>query len=635
MANWFNQIYSSAYNMVRLSRDKIEKNNYKLEDFEKLSSDGNIDPQSLSIFQKFQKQHEDKFPVFNFDGTSFVNFVYGSVSTNKPVRLSNYRRMAEFPEVSDAVDEICDASINYDENGKVVELIDTTAKFESSNEGESSDLAWEEITKAFDEYIELFDLDNTMFEYMRSLTIDGELAWENLISKDHPEFGIVGVNRLKPEAFEYAFDLKSMKKKGLTVYVNAPVEAQSSMNQVTAPSQVKKQVQGNLQIQQLTPNSNASTTDEDSSIFMPWEQVTYVSTGIFSSDELIVLPVLEKARKAYNQISLIEDSIIIYRLVRAPKRLVFNVDTGNLSRSRAEQEVLKLMKRYQTKKVYNPVTGSVSNDYDPMTLLESFWFAKPAGTGGTTVDTLDTGVEFDDLPDLQHFLRKLYLSLKIPYNRYAEAKATITFGATDNLSYEEYRFAKFVMRLQACFAAGLYGGFVTHLKLKGLWETHKLKWRDLKIQFIAPDAYEAFRQQRIISTRLEQYSAVVQHEEFSKSLAMKKWLKMSDDEVEENWKSLEEDAMRLALIEYKKEVITKSGFIKRKTAYAKVDEWLKKNELPEPEGELDMSGNEDLFGSGHEPSPSPFEKPEGGMTPTEETPPSEETVPTGEGEGGI
>ncbi len=547
-------------NFLGLHKQNIKDNNKHFTEFDRLDNDNDQNRESV-LNDFFQK---DDQPGFGYNSTSYVNFVYGAISTNKPIRLGNYRQMASFPEVGDALDEIADGFINFDENGKCVNL-----KLNQRFEG----LAYQEIENAWEEYISLFDFESNGFEFMRKLTIDAELCWENIIDEKHKDLGIIGINYLKPESYEFGIDVVRSKKVGIVVFmimndVNLDDQHQNPVNKDN------QSVQGGIKISDL---NFADKIREGNAVLLPWEQITYVDTGIYSSDGLMVYPVLERARKAYNQLSLIEDSIIIYRLVRAPERLVFNVDTGTLPRQRAEQEVLKLMKRYQTKKVYNPITGSVTNDYDPHQMSENFWFPKPAGSGGTDVNTLQTSANLGELEDLHYFLRKLYLSLKVPFNRYTEP--TVQVERSDSINYEEYRFAKFIMRLGTCFSKGLVNGFKTHLKLKGLWHQHKIKENDIKVVFVPPSSFELYEMQKLLEVKLSNYSNVVGNDEFAKEPAMKKYLNMSEDEITANNNQLEKEKIRTAMIAFKVANIEDHG-------------------TPEPEGEEeDFGGDEENAGS--------------------------------------
>lgn len=525
-----NSWFGNLTNFFQMKPDEVEQTNYKYEDFKKVGEQDD-QMQRLSVLDRAVQEANQNPVSFDYDSASFVDFIYGSVSTNKPIRLSNYRQMASFPEVSDAIEEICDSAVTLDENGNAVNL--TINK-------RIQGMAIKEIQNSFDEYVSLFDFEANMFEYCMKFITDGELAWENLISKENQDYGIVGLNFIKPEAFEYAVNMKTEDTVGLMVFIN------SENGGVIDKGENQKKNYGTFTIEDL---QNSDKIKDQKAVFLPWSQVTYICTGKFSSDGLICYPVLERARKAYNQLSLIEDAIIIYRLVRAPERLVFNVDTGTLPRARAEQEVQKMMKRYQTKKVYNPTTGTITNSYDPHNMLESYWFVKPAGSEGTSVETLQGGMSLGELDDLHYFLRKLYISLKVPFNRYSEP--TINIDRVDSINYEEYRFAKFIMRIQNCFASGLLDGFKTHLKLKGLWAQHKLRDADLRVRFTPPTTFEIYEQQRLLEIKIANYEAFSSAMQEMNTYAMQKYLNLSDEDIAYVWKKKEEDAIKQAMIEWK------------------------------------------------------------------------------------
>ena len=214
-----------------------------------------------------------------------------------------------------------------------------------------------------------------------------------------------------------------------------------------------------LQIFQAGPvniggNLNCAQDIKDEKVLvLPFEQLTYVDSGIYSADNKVVYSPLERARRAYNQLLLIEDAILIYRMVRAPEKYVFNVDIGKMSQSKGQQKVAQLMKQFATKKTYDPSTGTVGKVYDPMQMTENFWFVKGQDSEGITVNTLTSAHQFGNLEDLEYFLKKLYRSLNIPISRYFEANVDIKTGsAENNISAEELNFAKFIISLQKRFA---------------------------------------------------------------------------------------------------------------------------------------------------------------------------------------
>lgn len=533
--------YELAGNILRINQDQAEQNNPKLETFDDIDNEDIV--QDLSVVDQYFKDQEANQAQAYFDSYStYKNYIYGSIPTEKPTRLATYRSMAAFPEVGDAIDEICDASLNYDENFES-SVLKINRELEEGKE--------KEIQKGFHEVMELFEFDDNMFEHMRNFVVDGQLCWENLISEKHKDYGIVGINLIKPEQYEFAFKLDDKTKQGIVVYTNEPNEETVADIRAKNATMTK---QGGLTLENI---SSGDDLQSGKALFLPWEQLTYIDTGIYNSDGLIVYPVLERARRAYNQLTLIEDSIIIYRLVRAPERLVFNVDVGGLPRSKAESEVLKMMKRYNTKKVYNTQKGTVSNDYDVHSMLESYWFVKPEGGDGTSVEAIGGGQNLGELEDLQYFLRKLYIALKVPYNRYAEP--TINIERVDSINYEEYRFAKFIMRLQSRFAMGLKDTLVTHLKLKGIWDKLKIKERDIKIQFVPPAAYELYESQQILDIKINNYNNLKEALTEPNSIGLKKYMNFSDEEVDEVWKSIESDAIKTAEIQWKVNNVEETG----------------------------------------------------------------------------
>lgn len=301
---------------------------------------------------------------------AYRDLVYGAISSSKRQRLLSYRRMADFPEVDNAIDEICDSALNYDENNHLVTL--------KIREGKTNSVKESEIQSAFDEYIDLFDLEHNFFDYMKTLVMEGQLCFENIIDKNHIDEGIIGVNLIANDLYEFLIDPISHDKKG--IYIPKEQNKLDNYSNLFAGSNMLiDNGTGSVGSGPNPKNFNKDGVVDDEhrvsfsdaeGMAMLWDQVTYIDSGKYSTNKLIVLPVLEKAKKAYRQLALIEDAIIIYRLVRAPQRLIFNVDVGKLPKAKAEMEVYKMMKKYSTKQFYNPVTGSVSSDYDAQQLLE-------------------------------------------------------------------------------------------------------------------------------------------------------------------------------------------------------------------------------------------------------------------------
>jgi Bacteriophage T4-like portal protein (Gp20) len=365
----------------------------------------------------------------------YHDFMYANIQPDKGRRLMDYRVMAAFSEVADALDEICDEFINKDEHGEIVKLrfVDV----------DLSDSQKTKLKREFQKYIGYFDLENRGWEYIRQILVDAELFWEHIIHKKYPKEGILGVVTIPSDVIDPIFEnVQNMIVKGYLL--------RKPIYDAKNPGKIAKT--------ELIP--------------LDINQVTYINSGIWNENKTLRLPFIENARRAYRQLSLIEDAIVIYRLVRAPERLVFNVDVGNMAPPKAEAYLRKLMTNYWSKRNYDANQGATVQQFNPQSMLDSFWFAKRAGSEGTSVTQLPGGANLGELTDLMYFVKKLYKSLKVPSNR-LNPEETYKDGA--DILREELKFARFIIRQQQRFAGGLKNGFITHIKLKGLYDEMKLK----------------------------------------------------------------------------------------------------------------------------------------------------------------
>ena len=435
--------------------------------------------------------------------------------------------MSLFPEIASALDTICYSADIPDENNNLV-----TLRVKDKNL-EPKDV--EIIKEAAQEYFDLFDFDNNMIEYFRKLLIEGQLCWENIVAKDDLEQGIIDINYIPPEAFEFCYDIKLRKKVGIMI-TNMAADMYNivTSNGITNIAAGPINVGGNLS----RLNCYQDLVD-DKVLVLPFEQLTYIDSGIYNSDNKIVYSPLERARRAYNQLMLIEDAILIYRMVRAPEKYVFNVDIGKMGQAKGQQKVAQLMKQFATKKTYDPATGTIGKAYDPMQMTENFWFVKGSDSEGITVNTLTSAHNFGNLDDLEYFLKKLYRSLNIPIARIFEANAVIqNQGGDTGISAEELNFAKFIMTLQKRFALGLLDGLIVHLKLKGIWDLYKLTRSKLDVVFTPPIEYQQYRRQKLLESKVEMIKNIVGEEGltnlFSESYALEYFMGWDKDQIAEN-----------------------------------------------------------------------------------------------------
>ena len=438
-------------------------------------------------------------------GTIMINkdyqqYMYSNMDVDKIRRLQQYRRMAAYAEVSDAIDEICDETIVKDDEGDIIKI---------SVDGKYKDNIKKEIRKEWQKFVTVFKLEDRGWELFRQLLIDGELFFENVISQNRPDLGILGIVSIPSELINPVYDnVQNGLIKGFLLRKSVPQGKQGVGN--------KK---------------------EDLIVFDK-NQITYVHSGLWNEDRTMRVPYIENARRAYKQLSLIEDSIVIYRLVRAPERLVFYIDVGNMPAAKAETYIQKLINQYWSRKTYNVQGKSVQNVYDPQSMLDSYWFAKKNGQEGTKVELLQGGQNLGQLDDLMYFVKKLYKSLKVPIGRLNQED---TFKDGTEVTREELRFAKFVMRLQRQFVMALKDSFIVHLKLRKFWLKYKLKEHQIILTFNTPTQFMVIREQQTFNLKFENYNNMGNNELVSQSFSQRHYLGWNDDMMAENREWLRKD----------------------------------------------------------------------------------------------
>ena len=272
---------------------------------------------------------------------------------------------------------------------------------------------------------------------------------------------------------------------------------------------------------------------------MEENQIVYVSSGVYNDAKTFVLPYLENARRPYRQLSLIEDSIVIYRLVRAPERLVFNVDVGNMAPPKAEAYLKKLISQYWSRKTFDLDQTDVVKKFNPQSMLDAFWFAKRQGSDGTSVTQLPGGANLGELADLMYFIKKLYRSLKVPTTRIDSEDA---FRDGTDILREELKFAKFIIRQQQLFATSLKRGYLTHLKLIGLWDKYELNANNIEVDFNVPTNFYEMRENQRLELKAANFNNLASNEFVSATYAQKKYLGWKDRDILANREFLRKDA---------------------------------------------------------------------------------------------
>lgn len=485
------------------SKDVIEdisELNPKYKDFYKVGTrrDDAIAKHSVSMMPS-----EDPGVTGSIDiNKNYSAYMYANVDSDKQKRLLDYRMMSAYAEVGEALDEICDEILHPDENGKTIDIV-----YRDDIEMEST--IRHEIEKEFNRLVRYYEFETKGWEYFRTLLVDGEVFFENIIHEKHKNLGILGVSLMPTELIDPIFDnVQNMLIKGFLL---------------------------------RRPIYDPKTGSVEKIEYIPFDknQLTYMHSGVWNEDKTLRVPFVENARRAYRQLTLIEDAIVIYRLARAPEKLVFNIDVGNMSAPKAEGYLKRLMQEYWNRKTFDGHQGGTVNAFNPQSMLDSFWFAKRQGSEGSSVTSLPGGANLGELTDLMYFVQKLYKSLKVPTNR---LNPESRYEDSSTVLREELKFAKFLIRLQQKLAEPIKETFITHLKLKGLWEEYELKENMFNVKFNEPSQFYVLREQQVFDLQSNNYSTMAANPKVSDTISQQKYLKWSDNEIAENRAWLRKDA---------------------------------------------------------------------------------------------
>jgi len=441
---------------------------------------------------------------------TFSELMYSAISEEKPGRLRDYRMMAAYSEVADALDEICDESINVDEYDDIVKLRIRYDEDLGSKEKE-------EIQKEFKKFAGMLELEDNGWSYFRQFLIEGELYFELIVREGYLKQGVVAIRNLPSDLFDPVYDnIQTMLIKAF-IY--------------------KKPI--------------FSTTDNkkvEKYEYIPFEQnqILYINSGQYNDTKDFVIPFVENCRRAYRQLSLLEDSVVIHRMVHAPLRFLFNVDVGRLPVPQAEAYLRKLQAQYWSTKTFDLDQSDIVKKYAPQSTLDSFWFAKRQGQDPTTVETFGGQPSDGNLDVLDWFIKKLYRSLKTPTSRLKEETG---FSDGTEMLREELKFAKMIIRQQQRFASGIKKAFITHLKFRGMWEEYDLFEENFRVEFNVPTNFYDMREAQKLELKMNTFGTITNNENISTTFAMKKYLEWSDKEILANRGFLQKDAEFMYTIE--------------------------------------------------------------------------------------
>ena len=478
---------------------------------------------ALSIFG-FSIGREDKQPELKSqsfitpiaeDGTStvaaggyFGTYVDIDASARSESELiSRYRDISTYPDVDNAIEEIVTEAIAAVDSEEPVTL--------DLDKLELSDSIKKRIREEFEEVVNLLDFKDKAHDIFRRWYIDGRLYYQKVINPAQTKLGIQELRYVDPRKIRKVREVKKDK-------LPSGVEVIKSINEFFIY---------NDKGMNYTPGSNPNNNN---GIKIATDTITFVPSGLLDLDRNVVLGYLNKAIKPTNQLKMMADSLVIYRLSRAPERRIFYIDVGNLPKLKAEQYMKDIMARYRNKIVYDSTTGEIKDDRKFMTMLEDFWLPRREGGRGTEITTLPGGENLGQIADIEYFQNKVYQSLNIPTSRFQQSTG-FNFGRQAEISNDEIKFAKFISRLRRKFNSLFDDLLETQLVLKGIINPEE--WTSIKSKIdykYAQDQYfqemkeaENLRNRVDVLNQMSPYVGVY----YSKNYIRKHILKLTDDEI--------------------------------------------------------------------------------------------------------
>ena len=433
------------------------------------------------------------------------------VANNEAELIKRYRDISLMADVDTAIQDIIDDAIaNLDDEDPVT--LDTDRL-------KVSDAVKKQIQDEFENIVELLDFKNRSQDYFRRWYIDGRLYFHKVIDTESPRKGIRDIRYIDPRKITKVKEVHKEKNEQGVQFIKS-VEEFFIFNE-KGLSQKAAQYKA-------PANDNALKITKDA--------ITYVPSGLVDQDKNIALSYLHKAIRPANQLRMMENAVVIYRITRAPERRIFYVDVGNLPTNKAEQYLKDIMDRYRNKLVYDANSGEIRDDKKFMSMLEDFWLPRREGSSGTSIDTLPAGQNLGQIEDVEYFQKKLYQSLNVPVSR-LQQQAGLNFGRSAEINRDELKFTKFVSRLRRKFGVIFDDLLKTQLLLKNIITEED--WTDIKDDLLYKFAQDAYytesKNQEILRSRVEVLNGMASYigTLFSKSYVQREVLMLTDEEIEQ------------------------------------------------------------------------------------------------------
>ena len=418
-------------------------------------------------------------------------------------QIIKYRNVAMQPECDAAIEDIVNESIVADENSAPVEL--------NMDSLDQSDKIKDMIKEEFEYVVKLLNMNWQGHDIFRRWYIDGRLYFHKIIDEKNPKAGIIELRNIDPTKIRKIREVKEERD----------------------PTTGTKMIKG---VKEYYLFQNNAMSKSSQGLKISKDAVTYVTSGVLDPSRKRVLSYLDKAMKTVNQLRMLEDSLVIYRLARAPERRIFYIDVGNLPKGKAEEYLRNIMTKYRNKLVYNASTGEMKDDRKHMSMLEDFWLPRREGGRGTEITTLPGGENLGQIDDIVYFQKKLYKSLNVPVNR-LEQEAQFSLGRSSEITRDELKFQKFINKLRKRFSILFIDLLKTQLVLKGIvteeeWDEMK---QEINIDYQQDTHFSELKESELLRERLGTIREIDEYvgKYFSTEWIRKNVLRQTDDDIKE------------------------------------------------------------------------------------------------------
>jgi hypothetical protein len=469
--------------------------------------------------EEVAERNAQQIPTFtpppNVDGAMEVapGGAYGTfvdmegVAKNEAELITRYREMSMYPECESAIDDVVNEALITDDQDEPISLnLDNLKQPESVKK---------RIQEEFDTILKLLDFNNMGYELFRRWYIDGRLFYHIMVDINNPRKGIQELRYIDPRRI----------RKIRQPLRRTPIVGQNSKLIVPAYEE--------YYLYNLAGMSQGTMTQ---GVKVSKDAICYVHSGLLDARNRMVLSYLHKAIKPLNQLRMLEDAVVIYRLARAPERRIFYIDVGNLPKAKAEQYVRDMMVKHKNRLVYDADTGAVKDTRKFMTMLEDYWLPRREGGRGTEITTLPGGENLGQMEDVDYFRKKLYKSLSVPVSR-LEPEGTFSMGRSGEISRDEIKFAKFVERLRDRFTHLFDNLLEIQLLLTGVMtrEEWKEMKNDIKYDFQRDNYYAEIKEQDMMNNRLAVLGIVDAYvgKYYSVEWIRKHVLRQTEEEIQE------------------------------------------------------------------------------------------------------